>query len=412
MHVLPLIVLLGSWLATVAPAAEPTAVRAWTANSGHQVRAKALRVVDGTVHLERADGSTVLVELDKFTAADQALLRKHFAPAAATPGDIPADDLSYPLGKVTQEIPCGGQFSYFLYLPNSLRRGAKHPVLFVMSPGGGAAGDAERYRSGAERNRWIIAISKQSRNGFDASQDAVDSMIRQVSAKLPVDQRRLYVTGFSGGARMAFATARSHPAIAGVIACGAGGELASAEQVAYGLDGSNCFNRNDMAYSFKGFKHPACVLRFFPGQHEWAGQELCDDAITHLNGVFLFANRADYPGDCAWYIQQLSNLVEHSATTAPMRAYLWSTFLTQNGVADGKLAGIHTALGRSATNKLYVQGLADIGEFVRKTFGDIADSQWKANPQVAAACKLEAKKYAGTPWQEVLTLMAGDAQHF
>ena len=26
---------------------------------------------------------------------------------------------------------------YFLYLPNSLRRGARHPVLFVMSPGGG-----------------------------------------------------------------------------------------------------------------------------------------------------------------------------------------------------------------------------------------------------------------------------------
>jgi len=416
-----LIILLGCWTVAFAPAAEPSALRAWTAKSGHKLEAKAVQIADGKVHLERADGSKVLVELDKFTEADQAALRQHFALGeASTPGGAvvapaagaPADDLPYPLGKATEEIPCGDDFSYFLYFPNSLRKGAKHPVLFVMNPGGGSGGDAERYRAGAERNRWIIAVSKQSSNGFDGSQNAVDSMIRQVTSKLPIDKKRMYVSGFSGGSRMAFATAGKNKDIAGVIACGAGGNLGSAKQVAYGLCGTNCFNRTDMANSFRGFKNKECVLRYFAGQHEWAGDELCDDAITHLNGVFVLANRAKYPDDCAFYIKQVNALIEGSAGTAPMRAYLWSSFLTSNGVKDLKLASVHATLGQDEKNKLHVKGLTDVSEFAQKSFGEISGSQWQADPKIAAACKKEAKKYAGTPWEDILSRMAEDAQKF
>jgi len=454
MKSLLLTLLIGCWtLAAAAPWTEPTELRAWTAKTGHKVEAKAVQITDGKVQLERADGSKLVVELDKFTTADQAVLRKHFdladpaapggakpaMPAATTPavGDTPsadpaaevkpaagtpaagatlagvaADDLPYPLGKATDEIPCGDDVSYFLYLPNSLRKGVKHPVLFVMGPGGGSAGDVDRYRTGAERNQWIIAISKQSRNGFEGSQNAVDAMIRHVTTKLPINKKRMYTTGFSGGARMAFATAGTNKEIAGVIACGAGGHLARAGQVAYGLDGTNCFNRTDMANSFKGFKSRDCVLRFFPGQHDWAGEELCDDAITHLNGVFLFTNRVAYPDDWTSYTKQVSDLVEQSAKTAPLRAYMWSSFLTAHGVKDTKLAALHATLGQSETNKLYVKGLADVSEFAQKNFGASSGSQWKADPKVAAACKREAKKFAGTPWEEVLNRMADDAQKF
>ena len=438
MKSLLLTLLMGCWtLAAAAPWSQPTELRAWTAKTGHKLEAKAVQIADGKVQLERADGSKVIVELDKFIDADQAILRKHFdqsGPAAATPpadtppgADTPppatapadkptpgiaADDLPYPLGQATAEIPCGEAVSYFLYLPNSLRKGVKHPVLFVMGPGGGSAGDADRYRAGAERNRWIIAISKQSRNGFEGSQDAVDAMIRHVTTKLPINKKRMYVTGFSGGARMAFATAGANKEIAGVIACGAGGHLGSAHQVAYGLDGSNCFNRTDMSNCFKGFKGRDHVLRFFPGQHEWAGEELCDDAITHLNGLFLFANRVDYPDDWAAYTAQVGTLVEQSAKTAPLRAYMWSSFLTGHGVKEPKLASLHATLSQSEVNKLYVKGLADVSEFAQKNFGGSSGSQWKADPKVAAACKREAKKFAGTPWEEVLNLMAGDAQKF
>ena len=116
-----LIFLSGCWTALSAPAAEPTDLREWSAKSGHKLEAKAVQIADGKVQLERADGSKVLIELDKFIAADQAALRKHFALAeapapggtvAAPPAGASADDLPYPLGKATGEIPCGDDFSY------------------------------------------------------------------------------------------------------------------------------------------------------------------------------------------------------------------------------------------------------------------------------------------------------------
>ena len=413
------------WSVGSAPAAAPTEVRAWNAKSGHKVEARAMQVTAGKVHLERADGTTIDVDLDKFSEADQAMLREHFAlanaPAASGTPATPvtpvavaaaADDLPHPLGKITSEISCGDGYSCYLYFPNSLRKGVKHPVLYVMSPGGGSEGDVRHYQAGAERNRWIIAVSTQSKNGFDGSQKAVDAMIKHVTGTFPIDKKRMYTTGFSGGSRMAFATAGKNKDITGVIACGAGGNLGSAKQVAYGLCGSNCFNRTDMANSFRGFKGKDCVLRYFPGQHDWANEELCDDGITHLNGVYLCANRSGYKDDYAFFVQQVSALIENSVASAPLRAYLWTTFLTNHGVTDPKVVSTHATLGKSETNKLYMKGLSDVGEFAQKTFGGISASQWQADPKIAAACVKEAKKYPGTPWEDILERMSKDAQKF
>jgi len=400
---------------------EPTEMREWHAVSGHKVEAKALEIAGGKVRLERADGSEVVVPLDKFIEADQETLREHFdlgeesgtkdEEEAPAEGEA-AGDLPYPLGTTTDEIPCEGDFSYFLYLPKSLRKGARHPVLFVMGPGGGSKGIVNRYRTGAERNRWIIAVSKQSKNNFDGSQKAIDAMIAHVVKTLPIDEKRMYTTGFSGGSRMAFSTAQLHKEIAGVLACGAGGDLASSKQVAYGLCGSNCFNRTDMANSFKGFKNRDCLLRYFPGRHAWANAELCDDGITHLNGVFLIKNQSDYPDEYAHYIHQVEQLIEENAESSPMRAYMWTSFLTEHRVGGSKLAGMHAKLGADGLNKLYVKGLEGVSKFAQKHFGKISGSQWKSDPKVSAACKREASKYAGTPWEEILNKMSEDAQKF
>jgi hypothetical protein len=53
-----------------------------------------------------------------------------------------------------------------------------------------------------------------------------------------------------------------------------------------------------------------------------------------------------------------------------------------------------------------------VNKFAQKTFGEISASQWQADPKIAAACKREALKYAGTPWEEILTKMADDAEKF
>ena len=59
-----------------------------------------------------------------------------------------------------------------------------------------------------------------------------------------------------------------------------------------------------------------------------------------------------------------------------------------------------------------MKGLADINQFAQKTFGILAVTQWQSDPKVSAACKKEAKKYPGTPWEGILERMSEDAQKF
>ncbi|NWK55414.1 hypothetical protein HW115_07310 [Verrucomicrobiaceae bacterium N1E253] len=399
---------------------EPTEVRTWTALSGHSLEAECLKVEGGKAVFKKGNGKTVAVPLSKLIQDDQDFLAEHFqsnesgetqvvdAPDAGTP----ADDLPYPLGKTTAEIPCDGDFSYFLYLPKSLVKGKKYPVLYIMSPGGGGGGTAKRYVAGAERNGWILAVSKQSKNGFNKSSDAITNMMDHVQASLPIDKERVYVTGFSGGSRMAYLISQRRKEVTGVIACGAGGKIGSRKQVVYGLCGSNCFNRTDMANAFKGVSHKGAVLRYFPGRHAWANGELCEDAITHLNGVFLSDNKSDYAEDYERYRHALGELIEGSRENNPLRAYMWADFAHEYDFDDPRAKKAYDDLGSDEMNKLYVEGLAGIRKFAEKTFGQISASQWKADPKVSSACERESRKYEGTPWAEVLMKMSEDAQKF
>lgn len=393
----------------------PTASREWTAKTGHKIEARALALADSKVRFERAAGGEITVDLDKLSDDDQELLYKHFGiekpDPTAGPVVVVADDHPHPLGKTTQEIQAGGGWSYYLYLPATLPKGEKHPVIFFMDPGGGKPRTPNLFIKGATRNRFIVAVSVQSKNRFAQSSEAVDAMIRHVRETLPVDPKRIYTSGYSGGSRMALLTATRFPDIAGVIACGAGGGVGSEKQVVYGLCGTNCFNRSDMASSFRGYGNREGILRYFPGKHVMADEVLIDDALTHLNGLFLLKNAGQYPQATARYVHDVMTLVRTSQETDPLRTFMWTSFLTQHGAKAHDLATIHTQLGRIETNKLYVKGLAGIGEFAMKNFGS-GGNQWKADPKTSAACKLEAAKYAGTPWQEVLTRMAEDAQKF
>jgi pimeloyl-ACP methyl ester carboxylesterase len=246
----------------------------------------------------------VAVPLEKLTKDDQAFLREHFGVGEATDGgdegmDVPegkeADDLPHPLGASSEEISCGDDYGYFLYLPKSLRAGAKHPVLFLMGPGGGSKGTAKRYITGAERNRWIIATSKQSKNGFDGSKDAIDSMVKHVTSTLPIDEKRMYTTGFSGGSRMAFVTAQAHGDIAGVLACGAGATWGARSRWSMACAAAIASIARTWRTRSRDSKAGNACLRYFPAKHSWGGDELCDDGITHLNGVFSSTTRTTIP---------------------------------------------------------------------------------------------------------------------
>ncbi len=93
-----------------------------------------------------------------------------------------------------------------------------------------------------------------------------------------------------------------------------------------------------------------------------------------------------------------------------MRAYMWADFANRYKFDSKAIREAYQNLGRDGMNKLYVKGLYKIRKFAQKTFGQYASSERQSDPRISAACKREAKKYVGTPWEEVLRKMSEDAQ--
>ncbi|HSA94881.1 MAG TPA: hypothetical protein VLJ16_02435, partial [Acidobacteriota bacterium] len=108
--------------------------------------------------------------------------------------------------------------------------------------------------------------------------------------RLPVDERRVYSGGFSGGARVAsLVPGVVGRAIAGIIGCGAGlagglepGEVRAAGY--FGLTGLSDFNYEEMRRLDRAFDPTGLAHRFlfFEGGHDWPDPAFCARAVEWL----------------------------------------------------------------------------------------------------------------------------------
>jgi pimeloyl-ACP methyl ester carboxylesterase len=134
-----------------------------------------------------------------------------------------AQDL--PRGVVIDDVTCAGDASqsYALYLPSTYSPGRRWSVLVGFHPGARGRAIVETYRAAAEQYGYIVVGSNNSRNGpWDVSAAAIKAIFPDVDARFPIDSQRIYLTGHSGGARVAMQVALANKAIAGVIASSAG----------------------------------------------------------------------------------------------------------------------------------------------------------------------------------------------
>src|SRR6185295_8231282 len=113
--------------------------------------------------------------------------------------------------------------TYALYLPSAYDATSPAPVLYVLDPRGRALLALERFREASEATGVILASSYRSRSDepTDPNLPALRAMWADTHARLRIDDRRVYVGGFSGTARAACLMADLAPGtIAGVIAAG------------------------------------------------------------------------------------------------------------------------------------------------------------------------------------------------
>jgi dienelactone hydrolase len=196
-------------------------------------------------------------------------------------------------GKINKKVICLNEpaESYALYLPLAYTHEKKWPILYALDPGARGSLPLEQYEAAAEKYNYIVAGSNNARNGpWEPVVRSITAIWDDTNARLSVDQKRIYVTGFSGGSRAAslFSKIIGRP-VAGIIGCGAGlaPEL-KPEEIApafySGVVGLEDFNYDEMMSLDKRFEKHNISHRFFVfnGPHAWPPQDVCMRVIEWM----------------------------------------------------------------------------------------------------------------------------------
>jgi polyhydroxybutyrate depolymerase len=217
----------------------------------------------------------------------------------------PACAIAHPGGVVNHPLTSGGsEREYRLFVPDAYDGATRLPVMFNLhGTGGNAAG--QEQDSGMERlaqeegfiviglqglqNSWNVLMSDP--NAVDDVQytsDVLDDALQRVC----VDERKVYATGFSGGARMASR-----------LACNLSERIAAIAPVSGIRWTAPCNGRAVPVVTFHGLADPQNTYAGMARDDEWvesvedalagwANHNGCDDARNEtpdVNGVSVYS---------------------------------------------------------------------------------------------------------------------------
>ncbi len=183
--------------------------------------------------------------------------------------------------------------SYALYLPSHYPDDRRIPILILLDARGRALVPLSLFMPAAEERGWALASSWDSRSDEDAKPtlEAIQAIRRDALERFHVDERRVYLAGFSGTARLAiFVGLTSARPPAGVIACGAGFERDVPPKrempfVWFGTSGTRDFNHDEMLESAARLEALGAPRRLvvFDGAHQWPPLPVATDALTWMD---------------------------------------------------------------------------------------------------------------------------------
>ena len=199
-----------------------------------------------------------------------------------------------PRGEIVPRVSCEGspEQSYALYLPASYETTRTWPILYLYDPRRRGAVAAERFRDAAERYGWILASSNNTVSdtpGADNS-SAMSALWTDTHRRFSVDPRRVYASGFSGGARLACLLAQRLPGqVAGVIACGGGFPDSAPPKpgirfAVFGAVGNVDFNYGEMRRLDRTLEEIGATHRLsvFDAPPAWCPPAVCGEGIEWM----------------------------------------------------------------------------------------------------------------------------------
>ena len=252
-------------------------------------------------------------------------------------------------GAVIPKIGCAGnpQQNYALYLPSTYSTDRSWPIIYAFDPGARGEIAVEAIREAAEKSGYIVVASNNSRNGAEAvSTQAMRAMWDDTQQRFSINERRRYLAGMSGGARLAVAFAIScNGCVAGVIANAAGfpqgrkpsNSVKFAYFAAYGNADFNFLEfvdlRRELEESGMQFR-----IRVFEGSHGWAPSEVWQQALDwmDLQGIRASSLKGDHERIKGLYdaaMQRANQLLAQRDFLAAFREYQF-TVRDFSGLAD------------------------------------------------------------------------------
>ena len=210
--------------------------------------------------------------------------------------------------------------THAVYLPPNYTPEKKWPILFCYEPRSRGRIPIELFREAAERLGWILISSNHylSDDPNAKNFDVLKAMWSDAHKWFSVDERRVYATGFSGGARISWGMDSVLPkAIAGVIGVGAGGhpDVPPTKQmnfIWYGITGNKDFNYlevRSLEERLDALDIPHRV-EYFDGRHEWPPAEYCSRALDWMELQAMKQNRRSQ--DPEWIRTQFSARLQHA----------------------------------------------------------------------------------------------------
>jgi predicted esterase len=205
------------------------------------------------------------------------------------------------------------------YFPSGYAAAHPAPVLFVLDPRGRAGLALRLFAGAAERHGWIVVSSYNSASDMatDPNVDAMNAMLDWVQGHARIDTTRMYLAGFSGTARVAWALAAElRGSVAGMFGTGGGVSFsARGPEMTFGGDSTFAFfgsaGTTDLNHSeMRGFAGRLRTSRipsrfeWFQGGHSWPPRSLCEQAVDWLELRAMLGGRR--PVDSAYVARQLA----------------------------------------------------------------------------------------------------------
>src|SRR5882724_5960399 len=214
------------------------------------------------------------------------------APGQSAP---PAGATSFPKGQLIPKVDCPAApgESYALYIPTRYDPARRSPIVYALDARRRGEIPARLFLAGAEKYGYLVASSYNSASDgpLKPTLDAMQAMWNDTHRRFAIDDKRVYVAGFSGTARAACYMGLALPgSLAGIVAAGAGfppdqPPTPATPFLYFATVGNVDFNYDEVEELADRLAelHLPHRLAGFAGPHQWITEALATDALAWLD---------------------------------------------------------------------------------------------------------------------------------